>query len=696
MMEEIKAQSGTLETPADTGLTPSGVVKRWMLEIKLADKQEAEWRKDATEAIEIYEGKKQKAHSFNILWANTETLRPALYNSLPQPDVRKRWDDKDEAGQIASDMMEKALVYCLDAYGADSIFKLCALDACLSGRAVARVRYVPAFTDAEGAEPEAQEQQEGAAEELAYEQVVCEHVHWSDFRRGPGKTWDEVTWIAFRHRLTREQLTEKFGEEIGSKVEMDSAEDEDVKKVDDEAVANIFKTVEVWELWDKDERKVHFICPTYSAGPLSSVDDPLGLLGFFPIPEPLNAIENPVSLVPTVPYSLYKPQAEELNTISERVNKITSAMKYRGAYNAKLGEIANVTTSPDNTLVPISSDELWDNGGFDKHIWMWPVDDAAKALTVLEGQREACKQVIYEITGISDIVRGASNASETATAQQLKANFGTLRLQRFQREVQRFVRDIIRLMGEVIAERFQPETLSMLSGVQLPTMEQVQAHMQQVMVQAQMTGQPMPQMEMPVTLEQVMEILRSDMLRSYRIDIETDSTIEALDQANQKAVADLIQSLGTMAQALIPVVDAGLMPKEAVQQIVKSIVIRTKLGRAVEDALDQEPEEQGPSPEVQQAMQEVQQAQQQVEQKADEVGKQQQQVQAGQMKLAADKQVAQLQLENERMKLDHAAEIHRMATQQAGNDLLNQVSQMLADHEHKLRTMFAPMGGGNA
>ena len=32
------------------------------------------------------------------------------------------------------------------------------------------------------------------------------------------------------------------------------------------------------------------------------------------------------------------------------------------------------------------------------------------------------KQQIYDITGISDIIRGQTNASETATAQQLKGN----------------------------------------------------------------------------------------------------------------------------------------------------------------------------------------------------------------------------------------------------------------------------------
>ena len=80
---DYEGSTATLERPDDLEKDAPGVVKRWLLELKLADKREAEWRKKSARVWDRYRQKDAKKHSFNILWANTETLRPAVYNSLP-------------------------------------------------------------------------------------------------------------------------------------------------------------------------------------------------------------------------------------------------------------------------------------------------------------------------------------------------------------------------------------------------------------------------------------------------------------------------------------------------------------------------------------------------------------------------------------------------------------------------------------
>ncbi len=35
---------------------------------------------------------------------------------------------------------------------------------------------------------------------------------------GPGKVWEEVQWVAFKQRPTRDDLVEQFGPEIGKKI----------------------------------------------------------------------------------------------------------------------------------------------------------------------------------------------------------------------------------------------------------------------------------------------------------------------------------------------------------------------------------------------------------------------------------------------------------------------------------------------
>ncbi|MCQ4187755.1 hypothetical protein FK515_29740, partial [Klebsiella pneumoniae] len=94
--------------------------------------------------------------------------------------------------------------------------------------------------------------------------------------------------------------------------------------------------------------------------------------------------------------------------------------------------------------------------------------------------RDQCKQTIYEITGISDIVRGASDAGETATAQQIKSRFASIRLQKMQAEVARFAADLIRIKAEIMCELYQPQTLLMYADAQnIPEVQKLQDPMQQ-------------------------------------------------------------------------------------------------------------------------------------------------------------------------------------------------------------------------
>src|SRR5689334_18283291 len=214
-------QSGSLETAKDAGQGPGGVVKRWLVELALADKEEKEWRKQAEQTINIArqaekvdsQGVKKK-NTFNILWANTETLRPAIYNSTPDADVRRRYRDADPTGKAAANVLERCLDYSIDSYDFDDVMLDAVDDYLLPGRAVTRVRYVPTFAAAKPMQPAADEEVNDGAEpevaepnppqaggnsvsaadgtdsegsdEVVYEEVQCEHVHWDDFRRGPG------------------------------------------------------------------------------------------------------------------------------------------------------------------------------------------------------------------------------------------------------------------------------------------------------------------------------------------------------------------------------------------------------------------------------------------------------------------------------------------------------------------------------
>jgi hypothetical protein len=687
--------ANSLEKKEDLGKTPQAKARRWKLELKLADKRESAWRKKVSDIYKTYAPETAATNSFNILWTNTETLRQAVYNSLPEPQVRRRYTDADPLGKSVSEVLTRALEFAQETYDFDAVIKGDVLAMLLPGRSVSRVRYVPDIKQIAGEDSEADDdtQESEAYEEIDWEQVVCERIQWDDLRISAGKTWDEVCWVAFRHRFTREDCTEKFGEEIGKKVPLDSVEDEDVKKSKD--VDDLFKTAEVWEIWDKDEKEVLWLCPTYPTI-LKEQDDPMELQGFFPIPRPLYAIENDQSLIPQPLYAQYEQQAKELNLISMRINKIINALKVRGIYDSTLSELSELMKAGDNELIAAANvTALLERGGLEKAIWMMPIDTAAMVLKELYAQRDATKQVIYEITGISDIMRSASDPNETFGAQKIKTQWGTQRLQRMQLEVQRYIRDLVRLKAEIIAEKFQPATLEAMTLVSLPhqaqldqqyaqQMGQYQQAMQQYQMQMHQPAQPgqPPQQPPPqppqkpvgvVTWEAVVKALHDDATRTYRVDIETDSTLSASQESDMTELGGLIKGIGGMFQALEPLMQNGGMPIETVKELMLSVVRRAKLGSAVEDAIEkmQQPKPQDPNA-----------GQMQIEQMKAQAAQQ-----TAQMNAQVQGQQAQAQMQHEaqleQMKAQLADQQHQREMQQKAQADQMEAQNSMTMEQHK-------------
>lgn len=661
-----------VDTRAEADATPQKEVRRWLLEIKLSQKREKAWRETARATIDTYRGKKRKKNSFNILWANTEHLRPALYNSTPKPDVRRRFRQNDVLGKAVAEVAERSISYCVDAYDLDNCLQSAVLDALLPGRGQDRVRYVPKFKTSEAAqsfqqataEPStqpgagpserAEEAFQGDREEVEYEQALCEHVQWDDFLHGPGKTWEEVQWVAFAHNLTRDAQIEKFGEKIAGEITLDDVADGDLndKSLSDDE-KKVFKTSRFWEIWDKEGEKVFFLNESYRKGVIypegEKGDPPLKLKNFFPCPRPLQLVEDTGTLVPSPLYELYREQAEELDRVSTRINKIINACRVRFVHDSTLTELKALMDAGDNEGIPTESARQWmQNGGLDKAIWFMPIEQIAAVLRELYVARDSAKEVIYEITGISDIIRGVSNPNETLGAQKLKSNSASLRLQRMQREVQRYTRDLIRLLAEVIGENFDPQTLAQMTGLQFPTamMKQQAQLQQQAPQQPQQPGQPPAQPDPKVqqmlampTWEDIMAVFRSDMQREYRVDVETDSTVAQSLQQDMEGIKEVLTSVVEVIQGFGPAVQAGAVSAEAVKAIIMSVVRRARMGLEVEDALEagiQEPKPQADPKAA--AMQAKAQA---------DAAKQQHDQQLAAQKQAHDQQVAQRQQAHE-------------------------------------------------
>jgi len=597
-------ETGALETKEDAGKGASGVVHRWKLELELSDKVEKDWRKRGKDTLDRYRDEKNNktrtdgTPKFNVLYSNTSTMIPALYGKTPAPDIRRRYRDNDPVGKVASEVLERSVEFTLDDGVFDQAMFAAVFDRCLPGRAVTRVRYVPSIS--EGGE--------GQDGELLDEAITYEPWPWEDFRRGPARRWEDVPWVAFRHWMTIDGGVKEFGEGFRD-VEADAhPEGEDDSGPD----SDTFKRVEVWEIWDKEEKKVLFIALKHESEPLKEISDPLGLKGFFPIPKPLYAIEDSRSLVPVEEFRMYRDQAEELDRLTQRIAKLIEVLKFRGIADSRIAELWNTENLEDGEFVPAEDvTQFLAGGGIENAIWILPLEKMITVLRELYVARDAVKQTIYEISGISDILRGASDAGETATAQGIKAQWGSIRMQKAQRDVQRYARDLIRIAVEIIAERFQVDTLKRMTGVQVPMEAELQAQAQQIQQQAMVQAQQMAQGQDPQKAQQaaqqviqqakqesqkvlsgpswekISKVLKSDVLRGYRVDIETDSTIEADEQADKEARIELVSAITQSLAGGLQIVSAAPELAPLIKETLLFTIRGFKDGRALESSIEE-------------------------------------------------------------------------------------------------------------
>lgn len=587
---------------------PEGKAKRelgakWIERVNAAGKLEKDWLDDAQIATKAYTNEEKaetsektlgKRYDFNILFSNVETIVPAVINSSPVPDIRRRFNDPDPAARVVSDILERAISVQIDDSRLQVELEAAAQDAFLAGRGVVRIKF---HGDVVGGEPDKQEiidaideddtgleagneddvsvdprnaeypdadEVDGVSagvptvERLENERISFEAVSWKDYRHGPSKRWQDRPWDAFRFVIAKDDEHDSFDRDL-----IRSQFDESETKTWTESGEDICG----WEIWCKKTRKVYFVSD--NGVMLKVVDDPLGLSNFFPVPTPMQPIEVTGRLKPVNPFSIYRKLADQLDTISKRIDVLTKAMKVKGWYSGTEETLKSVIDLEDDEFAPIPNGELWSQsaGGIAAAIAFWPIEKFIVALQQLYAARDQTKQAIYEITGISDIVRGASAASETATAQQIKSQWGSLRIQKMQRMMERYARDLFVMMTEIIATRFTFQTLQEMTSVPILTT-------------------PSDTPEQVQLKNGVIALLRGKLAMYYRIDVESDSTIRA-DLTRQKAeVAQFLQGASSYFAAVAPLVQQGALPADAAVEIFASTSRMFNLGKSVEDTLE--------------------------------------------------------------------------------------------------------------
>lgn len=617
------------EFEVESGKSEENRVRGWLKEVGAALKREKSYREKTKKIVRMYEGKMTREQTFNILYGNTETLIPALYSITPRPRVQRRFKDEDPMGKHVSRVTKRTLEFLMDSgqpeySDFDRLMKQAVVEALVPGRGVTRFKY-----DAD-VPPEQDEKVNvgGQLEDvpvISYETVCGQEVPWDRFIHGYAKQWNQVPWIGFIHYMDREELKDNFGAEKGAATGLTGVIDyEDREREADEGgeMSGDREVAVVYEIWDKKSRKVLFFSEGYTEGMLKEREDPFQLSGFYPIPEPMRFCPQITDLVPTSLYTFYEEQAKELNRITKRINVLVEGLKIRGIYDSSIDEMGALMESEDNTLVPTSNLAALAERSLEDSIFLMPIERTITVLQQLYQQREQVKAVIYEITGISDILRGQSAASESATAQRIKNEWGNLRIRRWQREVQRYAKDCLRIMAEIAVTRIAPETLAMMTGLQYP--DALIKQQAEQMLQAFMSAPPEAQQQIQQdpsfatkqaevqeilnlpTWDDLMSVLRDDALRSYKVDIETNSTLDSDVSEDKENMSEFVNAISQFFLAVTPLIENGQLPFEAAQAMLMHMTRRFNFGTEVEDELAKmQPPQQGADPEAEKAIEEA-------------------------------------------------------------------------------------------
>jgi len=628
-------------------------VQKWLNTISQYDNEFKKWEGRTTKIVKRYRDDNRNQNTnetakFNILWSNVQTLIPAVYARLPKADVARRFGDNDPVARVAAQLIERALDFEIEHYtDFRSTMKHAVEDRFLGGRGVAWVRYEPhvraqdipedglqVTEDVDEVDSEGQQVKtampgiDGALgeevepqEEIEYECAPTDYVHWKDFGHSVARTWEEVTSVWRWVYMTKESLAERFGEEMARKIPLDAGPETNKQY---STQSKDFTRAKICEIWDKESGKVYWIsksCPDI----LDERDDPLELENFFPCAKPLYATMTSDTLVPVPDFVLYQDQATELDILTDRIDGLVKALRVRGVYDASQPTLQRLLTEGDNnTLIPV---DKWmafsEKGGLKGSIDLLPLDTLSNALLQCYRARDEIKNQIYEITGISDIVRGQTAASETATAQQIKGQYAGLRLRSMQEDVALFASELFQLKAQVICTKFQPTTILMYAAAQ--------------------GMQPADQTLIP----QALQLIQSKPLRSFRIQVDSDSLVQIDENQNKRERVEFLQAMGGFLTQALPM---GQQAPELVPMLIELVkfgVGAYKKAAPIEGTIDQ-------------AMQQLQMKQQQMATQPPplnpEVVKMQAEQQFEQMKMQA-------QAQNEQMKMQATAQSEQLRAQ---------------------------------
>lgn len=560
---------------------------------------------------------------YDLFWASMEILKPAIYAHAPVPAVAPMFADRRPLYNTTAELLERVASSAFDRANIDQAMLSLRDDLAFTNRGVLWVTY---------------ESDDG-------QKVCIDHVDRTDFLHEPARCWADVGWVARRAWMTKTEMRKRFQKTSGKAYKQAKTE---IRRDDkDNGGADDSKKAGVWEVWHKADKKVYWVAPDCPVV-LDEGAPHLTLKDFFPCPRPAYGTLRRRSLVPVPDYQRYASHLNKISTLTSRIYLLLDKIKMKGLVPAggDIGDAieAALRSDDDEIIIPVPGAALVQGAATGFVTWM-PLADIATAIQGLIEARGKLIEDFYQLSGISDIMRGATEAEETLGAQQLKSQYGSVRVRDKIDELQRVARDVARIVAEVASDKFSQETLLDMSMMEIPTKADIAKQIDQIekaakeelkgladkakgMAQQAMQGQQQPpqpgqqpqgqdpgqmqqmaqqaqqqfqqaqqaiiakygpqlkQAEEAVPIEDVVKLLRDDKARGFAFEIATDSTIMTDEMQEKQSRNEFLGVVAQSTQALTGLSMLGEQGAALAGGFLKFVTAPYRVGRELNGLID--------------------------------------------------------------------------------------------------------------
>lgn len=678
---------------------PVGWASRWQLEFSAAQKWIKKWHKQSDKVVERYLDNREKdvddvSTKLNLFNANITTLQSMLYGRMPKVEVDRRFADQDDdIARVAGQILQRILNTDIESAGEDysHVLRTSLGDRLIVGMGSGRIKYD--FEEKKTVVPPKIDPMTGQELAPGYEeiQIIDEWVdtiytHWKDILWSPCRTYAEMRWRAYRSYLTRDELIARFGEELGKAVPLNSKGPNFDKTRDSAREKDVWDQAEVWEIWDKGNKKVFWYVEGYDRI-LDMKDDPLQLEGFYPEPPPMMANVTSSKYMPKADYTMAQDLYVQIDVLETRISLLTTACKAVGVYDKGNDGIQRVfMEGVENQLIPVDNWAAFAEKGGLKGVVDWiPIEQIAQVIEILTNKQSELINQLYQVTGMADILRGASTIQASATEQAIKAKFASIRVQALQDEFARFASDLQRLKAEVIARHYQEYCILQQSNI-MSTPDAMMA-------------------------QQAVALIKDPATSRWKIQVKPES-LAMVDYAQLKQ--DRVEYIGALSQFLqsaAPLIEMDAAAAPFLMQLMKWGLAGFKGSNEIEGVVDQaiskfeeklaSGQGQKPDPEQIKAQAEIQKAQIGMQKAQMDMQRDQQkhQFEMQQMQMEFQLKMTEMKekhmLEMEKLHAGVAAERERQAVQTEANATESIIDATAKKMEMESRPKPAGGGGSN-